>query len=492
MIRKKKIRKYDDGGISSLAGGIDPTTGLLLDTFSKSQQVTQLPTMNQYAGVYNQNSNLSEYNSKDSVQSIPNLDNAQKNSNPLSDIKGLLSNLSNHGDLLGVNQLLTVGNSLASMYQNNINAQEESKMRRKQFEPILSVNNSQGTGMPLYQKYGGITFQKGGKVKPIYTNDKNDPKLKAYNDSLKTYNLSEELNILSDKITPYLQKKIPYPREAKENFLNLVNKVDNYNGNVPLINDKKGWNNRIPRFLNKKPVQPVLYNNTPREKSLNLPTLPYAGGSGYIPPIQAPAPGSNLLTGPQPVPYVDGPGLDSGPGGWERRGFEIKDIPYKNGGLVKKAKRGIKVTYENPLDDPDNYNPNFVKTSNSRNNNVISTKTQANPFRMDNLYMGYYNQSTIPQQYNTVKFNEIRTPGYNTTQFNPATGNWDNTGLRSDLTQYMPSYYGNWSDADIRAFEAPIIGDNITPSIRGNRDYLNPVVPVDYFGRGGDSSVRVY
>ena len=44
-----------------------------------------------------------------------------------------------------------------------------------------------------YSPAWGGQFQKGGKVKPITVTDKNDPRLKAYQDSLSLYNLSNIL-----------------------------------------------------------------------------------------------------------------------------------------------------------------------------------------------------------------------------------------------------------------------------------------------------------
>jgi lysozyme len=111
----------------------------------------------------------------------------------------------------------------------------------------------------------------GGDTTPIYVTDRNDPRLKAYQDSLKLYNksLKDLKERSSDKVERIFSPNDPLIAPLKDYWKGKIQpiSVEQYSG---------GYEGRgtafIPRY--KKPVQPVVYNP-------NIPYMPMRGMPKY-------------------------------------------------------------------------------------------------------------------------------------------------------------------------------------------------------------------
>ena len=168
----------------------------------------------------------------------------------------------------------------------------------------INYNDSNASAGPGFQGDGysnvgrnyspawGGQFQKGGKVKPITVTDKNDPRLKAYQDSLSLYNLS---NRLMRKATPYAPNYsfpanpilyedyyVPYNStgrypDGNRSKLGLT-KQENARGidfrkevekSLKTKNKPLGWaygDVAVPVY--KKPTQPIMYRPEPTPQSI--------------------------------------------------------------------------------------------------------------------------------------------------------------------------------------------------------------------------------
>jgi hypothetical protein len=115
-------------------------------------------------------------------------------------------------------------------------------------------------------KYGGLIMQKGGRT-PIVVDDKNDPRLRAYNDSLATYNLSNKAEKLFNKNSsdPQLQvynqmaDKVAKRTNIKPVTIKTNSSEFTAKGFDPMSMQEE-W---MAKF--KKPVQPYIYKK-PEEK----------------------------------------------------------------------------------------------------------------------------------------------------------------------------------------------------------------------------------
>ena len=119
------------------------------------------------------------------------------------------------------------------------------------------------------------TYPNGGR-QPIYVNDKNDPRLQAYSDSLDLYNMGQisknNLKNLSQKYNqPQLNtewdKWLNSPNGIKNNQsgVNAALRLDNYNNSFPQNSGGLRIGNSVANTFT-KPVQPILYNpNTTTE-----------------------------------------------------------------------------------------------------------------------------------------------------------------------------------------------------------------------------------
>ena len=161
----------------------------------------------------------------------------------------------------------------------------------------------------LYAKYGGklSKFANGGqedpkkkqqqqppKKEPIIVTDKNDPRLRAYNDSLNLYNANnlynqEASNILKTSKTDgeystrmgFNSGNIPNPTGILGKAHNEINKIlNNHRKWEPISNIDPGykiWPDGTKRYLlntleYKKPVQSVVFQKQPEEKKLTKPS----------------------------------------------------------------------------------------------------------------------------------------------------------------------------------------------------------------------------
>jgi hypothetical protein len=148
------------------------------------------------------------------------------------------------------------------------NAQTSKKYKdNAQIKPLLVPSKLQ-EGDWLQQ------YQKAGQVLPLVTNNPNDPRLKAYNDSLNLYNLSysQAKNYFHqpnpDKYATYNKKEaVQRMNYDKSTYGGLHNSVDDKAGKkMTAIQKRTGY---LPigersigegsNYIFKKPVQPVLY-----------------------------------------------------------------------------------------------------------------------------------------------------------------------------------------------------------------------------------------
>ena len=142
-------------------------------------------------------------------------------------------------------------------------------------------------------KLGSNKYQAGGRT-PIVVNDKNDPRLRAYNDSLNLYNANnlynqEASNILKTSKTDgeystrmgFNSGNIPNPTGILGKAHNEINKIlNNHRKWEPISNIDPGykiWPDGTKRYLlntleYKKPVQSVVFQKQPEEKKLTKPS----------------------------------------------------------------------------------------------------------------------------------------------------------------------------------------------------------------------------
>jgi len=181
-----------------------------------------------------------------------------------------------------------------------------------------------------------VKYGEGGKIKPIVVNDPNDPRLKAYQDSLSLYNLT------NDGLIRYQTKEnkgfLPISsNDASIKFQKIkpINLIDF--GDVKLANYKK-------------PVQPVVYqpktNTAPKLKE--IPKVPLIQSKGFdtnksIPPVYEnykatvePAQKSNF----QPYTAAGYPmiGGKKVPKGYINRGTPT----FKDGGIINNTMKSLK------------------------------------------------------------------------------------------------------------------------------------------------------
>lgn len=122
-------------------------------------------------------------------------------------------------------------------------------------------------------KYGGSLkkYQQGGRT-PITVTNPNDPRLRAYNDSLKTYNAYEAVGNYVKNL-PYIDKN--KTKEEREKFNKFNSQYPSGNTQPYTINemppiDKEVYHsdgkNRYIIAKAKKPVQPVIYQKPQEEQ----------------------------------------------------------------------------------------------------------------------------------------------------------------------------------------------------------------------------------
>lgn len=193
----------------------------------------------------------------------------------------------------------------------------------------MPVENSQPNPFSLYAKYGGSLkkYQQGGRA-PIKVDNPNDPRLKAYQDSLSLYNKYPD-NVNGHKYFPKEQFDPSFWHDVSNGEWGWENNVENtsFKGKMPIgANLKDGTEmTYLPVF--KKPVQPYVMER----KDYPIKTLPKAQVRGTITP-------STLEEIPQPKgDYIYGP-ANSVIGINTKNGF----VPYtgENGVGVAGSQRG--------------------------------------------------------------------------------------------------------------------------------------------------------
>lgn len=177
---------------------------------------------------------------------------------------------------------------------------QEQMAQMGQINPI-PVDNFQPNPYSLYAKYGGSLskyrkMQTGGTNPPIIVNDPNDPRLKAYNDSLRLYkrNFATEKDLINElpdykresdltkwpgNIKPIIGYTLDRDKiKNKENFRVLPE----YDKNGIMIGFKSAQ-------VYKNPVQPYIYEELPKAATVSQPLLSSERQTDFRPPL----PGEN-------------------------------------------------------------------------------------------------------------------------------------------------------------------------------------------------------
>lgn len=138
-------------------------------------------------------------------------------------------------------------------------------------------------------------FKNGGKPQPIYTSDKNDPRLRAYNDSLSLYNMSQYDINNNDFINDWKKREDIKNKTGKDDpnitLKSFIKAFDNSSNKFLLsqksqikpikqifdddVNISKGKIEPLLKDVYKKPVQPVIYQE--REQPRNIEKLESVG-----------------------------------------------------------------------------------------------------------------------------------------------------------------------------------------------------------------------
>jgi hypothetical protein len=110
---------------------------------------------------------------------------------------------------------------LSSLANNVEQGRQKAFMMKQMNDPAFngSFSNAQNDyGVDPYEQTGQLRpqYQKGGTKQPIYTQNPNDPRLRAYNDSLSLYNQAKQANL-------NLNRKLPVISKEKSDSLAAVN-----------------------------------------------------------------------------------------------------------------------------------------------------------------------------------------------------------------------------------------------------------------------------
>lgn len=228
-------------------------------------------------------------------------------------------------------------------------------------------------------------FQPGGKT-PIIVNDKNDPRLKAYNDSLTLHNKGKSYlkQGFSQQLYDYAQDLILYGKNKKI---------------APYKTEKGKSELFIPQY--KKPTQPVVYEKPkPQIQPTSQAVIDWIEGN--IKDENAP---TRLGTSEDEKKYAMGGSMPGAVGFTYAR--TINPAP-SNGPYAKKtkasAKDGIETTSSDPEVDTDIYseinNSLFFNKNLINKNTVGSIKKEMSDYLRSPLYA--QRQSNYPEQYTKV------------------------------------------------------------------------------------------
>ena len=232
------------------------------------------------------------------------------------------------------------------------------------FMPGTTSEDWTPTTDPTYKPYTvkqhrdpeDYTFKDGGQMNPIYVSDKNDPRLRAYEDSLRVYKKYETKADSRSKV-PLITKDI-FNRNNIASYTNDWKYTVNDKDLEKRVKDREykdvnfrpisfgamdGEGLRYPRF--KKPVQTVIYKNpSPKENpieklspinkildsNIDSPKLDYIHGNFHV-----------------LMPYSEG--NLSYPGGHTESGYRMQKQEYKDGGWIPKdLKKGRCTPAPNP------------------------------------------------------------------------------------------------------------------------------------------------
>lgn len=361
-----------------------------------------------------------------------------------------------------LNAITTGGPQLINALLPNQTLEREDRTLQRAMNPY-----SQGTGSQAI--YGD-----GGKVKPIYTRDPNDPRLQAYNDSLLLYRanpngVSKTENIFNKLWKDSGEKGIndydlykeakkqgvkffddgslnldvsPY-KEAIDRLMkyNYPNDYDNpMNWIYPEATGVYGFESMYTNQY-KKPVQPIIYDETPPD---NLPTMNSQSMEQFPVDIEQrefQKRGRTVMSPYTIEKFKPGVGWDG-----EKRlhyresGYKPEYKEYENGGEIakngyktRKRKQGnIQITEEIPIDMP-------VPIQNQTT--AIPFSFSSNTFPTQEIQAPTPQFVQIPEQRKTIEFEKLLDLQGNA-QFAPIfSGGYSREAAENMLAQ-LPEYFG--------------------------------------------------
>lgn len=186
-------------------------------------------------------------------------------------------------------------------------------------------------------------YPNGGKVKPIVVNDPNDPRLKAYNDSLNAYNTGEK------DYQKYLRMSASEPLIRTRSWGNPVNGDDviqpimGYGFSMPFSEwSRTGFPQSTFRY--KKPVQPVIYNPITKQTAVAEQVKPLY----QAPQLTMPERLELSMNKPNVVQSAEGPTFKQGrkfmrESGVNKDTQSFNRLPgwYEEGGTINNMKRKL-------------------------------------------------------------------------------------------------------------------------------------------------------
>jgi len=189
------------------------------------------------------------------------------------------------------------------------------------------VENYQPNPFSLYSKYGGSIkkYQRGGRS-PIMVNNPNDPRLKAYSDSLNLYNMSQYDINNNDFVNDWKKREDIKNKTGKDDanitLKSFIKAFDNGSNKFLLsqksqikpikqifdddVNISKGKIEPLLKDVYKKPVQPVVYQKPQLKLIEQLEKIFPKPTPAQSRPAQITTPQQSVIPEPQ-GDYVYGP-----------------------------------------------------------------------------------------------------------------------------------------------------------------------------------------
>lgn len=175
----------------------------------------------------------------------------------------------------GLNPLLDATRFVGNAVQ-NVNAEQEDQntLRKARYKNSrYSINETGFNNVPVYLEFGGKSKKQAGGKTPIHTSNPNDPRLKAYKDSLRVYNYVKGFNSIQDQFPKSItsnddEKKAFEISKVLDKFQSTpeaekaIKLTFDKNYHVPIIRSTTSGSTMDilqEKGVFPKPVQPVVY-----------------------------------------------------------------------------------------------------------------------------------------------------------------------------------------------------------------------------------------